>query len=166
MFMQWVPAYQMSQRDVKTIMHTVRSVFPHTTAWTSGSIGEIILLSRKSSKLTISYAQLLERVRRQSVYSDIHRLGYDPELLPLRTFLMNEREVKLYLYSTLEKPLRKNSDDYLITEYSTPRNLLRQSAVQRFNSIQSLQGNIDKLLAITKKEDLGYLLERMEEHIE
>jgi spermidine synthase len=166
LFIQWIPAYQMSERDVKTIIYTMKTVFPHTTLWTSGSAGDIILLSCKEQKLSFSYDLLLKKLTARDVYTDIARLGFDPELLPLLTFFMEEEGLEEYLFSELEKPLQVNSDDFLITEYSTPKHLLKEEVVEEFQDLETARGDLEDLLTIASDLNLEYLMGKMEEEIE
>lgn len=156
LFLQWIPSYLMSKRDMKVIIHTLRDVFPHLSAWTSGSLGDLIFMARKNAPLEVDYDEFVHRVDRKEVKRDIVRVGFDPYLLPVDLFVMNEKELPVYLYSSLEGPLRKNTDDHLITEFSTPKQLFHRNAVDRFQEPERLHGKIGSLADILKdisKED-------------
>lgn len=157
-FAQWVPAYYMSDQDVKIIIHTLRSVFPHITAWTSGSSGELILIATKGETLRIAYDKLRKRVTVPAVYSDISRLGYNPELLPFRTFTMNEQDIALYLYSDAMGPMKKNTDNLLFTEFSTPKQIVNQHVVERFTQSERLHGDVQSLMEILEHVNLDEVL--------
>ncbi|MBC8469361.1 MAG: fused MFS/spermidine synthase [Planctomycetes bacterium] len=160
-FAQWVPAYHMSKRDVKIIVHTLRFVFPHITAWTSGSSGELIFIATKDYALRIPYGKFQKKVASPSVHNDISRLGYNPALLPFRTFAMNEQEITLYLYSDLKRPLQKNTDNLLITEFSTPKQMAEQHFVQRFTKLNGLHGDVESLIGILEQVNLDEVLEML-----
>lgn len=148
MLVQWFPAYHMSRRDVKVIMHTMRSVFPETTVWTSGAGGDLILIAKKGTKLRIDYRRLLARASREAVRADLARLGLEPtELLP-GTFVMNADELGTFLYSDLKGPLPMNTDDLLVTEFSAPKHMVEKDVVRAFADPRRLQGDISSLLAI------------------
>jgi spermidine synthase len=159
MFAQWVPAYHMSKRDVRIIIHTLRSVFPHVTAWTSGSAGELILIAKKGKELKISYEEFREKIASSRIHDDISRLGYDPDLLPFWTFTMNEHDISVYLYSDLARPVRKNTDDLLITEFSTPKQIAEQHVVKRFKNSDKLHGDLEALMVILKDVHINEVLE-------
>jgi predicted membrane-bound spermidine synthase len=152
LFLQWVPSYLMGKRDLKVIIHTLKDVFPHLSVWTSGSLGDLIFIARKGTPLTVDYDAFVRRVRPDRVRKDIERVGLDPRLLPMELFVMNEEELSRYLHSTPEAPLPKNTDDHLITEFSTPKQLFRRNNVDRFQEPKRLHG---------KMESLADILERM-----
>ncbi len=153
MFCQWIPAYQMSKQDVEIIVHTLRTVFEHVTAWNTGSAGELILLARKGGRLRISYEEFLDRVRAPRVAADIERLGYDPETLVLQTFLMSEDDVTRYVQAIPEVRRRVNTDDLLITEFSTPKDMIQRNVVERFVTPEGLHGRPKSLLRIIEGVD-------------
>lgn len=43
----WASSCLTSSRSLKVIVHTLDSVFPHVTAWTSGEVGDMVFLARK-----------------------------------------------------------------------------------------------------------------------
>jgi spermidine synthase len=148
MLVQWLPTYHMSCRDVKVIMHTMRSVFPETTVWTSGAEGDLILIAKKGAKLQIDYPCLVQRASRPAVREDLARLGCEPaDLLPT-TFVMNADELGAFLYSDLKEPLPMNTDDLLVTEFSTPKHMVENTVADRFVDIKRLRGDVSSLLAI------------------
>ena len=148
LFAQWLPAYYMSPQDLKVVMHTMRMVFPHATVWSSGAMGDVILIAKAGSELKIDCETLQERVLQPTVSADIQRTGHDPLLLPFETFVMNEEELGVFLYSDLKRPLRLNTDDHLVTEFSTPKQLARHQMVRKFSIPGQLEGNMKSLAAI------------------
>jgi len=157
----------MSDEDVKIVIHTLRCVFPHITAWTSGSSGELMLVATKGEALRIPYEELRKRVTAPAVHADISRLGYNPELLPFRTFAMNEQDIALYLYCDLRRPLRQNTDDLLITEFSTPKQIVEQHVVQRFTTDNRLHGDVKSLMEILEPVNLDSVLKMLnDQHAE
>lgn len=158
MFAQWVPAYHMSKHDVKIIINTLRSVFPHVTAWTSGSAGELIFVAKKGKKLTLSYEKLQKKLAADSVRKDIGRLGYDPETVTFYTFAMDEEDITEYLYTDMSEPVRMNTDNLLLTEFSTPKQMAKQHVVKRFENSDNLHGNIEALMAIIEDIDAEQIM--------
>lgn len=165
LFLQWVPAYLISERDVKTIAHTLRSVFPNSTVWSSGSVGDLIFMAQKDGAMQIDYPLFRARIEKPAVRQDIARLGLDPLLLPLELFVMDEQELSAYLYAGLGRPLRMNTDDLMITEYSTPKQLIRRDTASRFVDRGQPHGDLDRLLPIFTNIDEAELLELLEERI-
>jgi len=148
LFAQWLPAYYMSPQDLKVVMHTMRVVFPNATVWTSGAMGDVILIAKNGSELQIDCEVLKQRLMRPVVFTDIQRTGQDPLLLTFETFVMNEDELGMFLYGDLESPIRLNTDDHLVTEFSTPKQLARHQVVQEFATPDQLKGNPRSLARI------------------
>lgn len=140
LFVQWLPAYHMARGDLKVILHTLRTVFPHLTAWTSGAEGDLVLVAKADGPLAIDYRQLEARLARPAVRAELVRLGLEPARLPFSVFLMNEEELGRFLADG-DGPVELNTDDRLITEFSTPRQLVRAEVVRRFASPAKLHGN-------------------------
>ncbi len=148
LFLQWVPSYLMDERDLKVIIHTMRSVFPNLSLWSSGAAGDLILLAGKGAALRIDYDRFSKRISREQVHRDIARIGLDPMLLPFRLFVMNPAKLSSYLYSNLQRPLGKNTDDHLITEFSTPKRMIRNQKVTRFLDPVRSHGNVKDVMAM------------------
>jgi hypothetical protein len=70
---------------------------------------------------------------------------------------MNEEELPVYLYSSLKSSLAKNTDDHLITEFSTPKQLFRRNRVDRFQNPNGLHGNMESLAEILENVTEGNL---------
>jgi predicted membrane-bound spermidine synthase len=157
-FLQWAPSYLTSTKSLKIIVHTMQSVFPHLSAWSSGSIGDMIFLAKKGSKLRVDYKKFLDRIQNQEVITDIQRVGLQPEFLPFDLFVMGEEELSVYLYSDLYKPLPKNTDNLLYTEFSMPKQLIRRNRISNFVEPDQLHGKIGSLLRILKNVDLENLV--------
>jgi hypothetical protein len=82
------------------------------------------------------------------VREDLARLECDAALVPFLTFLMNEDELGVFLYGDLSDPLPRNTDDFLVTEFSTPKHLAGDQTVGRFVQPQRLRGSPASLLGI------------------
>ena len=69
-------------------------------------------------------------------------------LFPFKLFVMNEDDLSIYLYSDLKRPLGRNTDDRLITEFSTPKQIIRNQKVARFLDPERIHGNIEEVMAM------------------
>jgi spermidine synthase len=166
LFLQWVPSYLMAKRDFKVIIHTLRSVFPHISLWTSGAVGDLIVLGQRDRPLRVDYETFLKRVRRKKVWNDIERLELDPLLVPVEMFVMSQTELSRFLYSDLTSPLPANTDNLLITEYSTPKRLINKKKIPYFMEPAHLHGDFSSLMSILKnidEQDLSHILKRLKQ---
>ena len=163
LFLQWVPSYLMDETDLKIIFHTVRSVFPNLTLWSSGSAGDLILVARKGLPLRLDYNLISQKIKHEKIRQDIIRTGLNPMLLPFRLFVMNEKKLSIYLYGSLKQPLSKNTDDRLITEFSAPKWIAINHNVDRFLDPELIHGKVRDVMAIMdniKEEDFLHILDR------
>lgn len=125
---QWIPLYNLSIDDVKTMVRTFQSVFPHTTIWIVNS--DIFMIGAPENK-NIDYGRVVERLGMPGV----DRLLLDIDLRDpgefLNTFLMNEDAVRRYAG---DSPVM--SDDMPSVEFTGPRSL----------NINTVSPNIAELL--------------------
>lgn len=153
LFVQWVPAYLMADRDIKVVAHTLRSVFPNLTVWTSGSVGDLVFLGSKGGALKIDYQRFLKRINERGVYDDLARVGIDPANALFDSFLMSPETLSSYLYADLREPIRNNTDDHLITEFSTPRRLNDSAPASYFAHSSNLKGDAESLMEMLTNID-------------
>jgi spermidine synthase len=118
---QWVHSYVMAPEDLRMVIASFRTVFPHATLWTTMP-GDYLLIG------TLTPLEVdLDRVR--AVYAANPSLRHDlkqikfpsPEVL-LADFYLDEHELGRL---TAGAPL--NTDDRLPLEFSAPRNLYRDT---------------------------------------
>ncbi len=162
-FSQWLPAYHMSPRDLRILLNTLRRVFPHVTVWTSGAKGDVILLACKDRPLKIDLASFHRKLASAAVREDIARLGLNPHAVPLRCFVMSERELQDFLQ---QRDARRelNTDDLLLTEFSTPEQLARAEVVKHFTAPASPQRCLQSLLPLLTGLDAGAVDEILAAH--
>jgi hypothetical protein len=140
------------------ILNTVRQVFPNISLWTSGAVGDLIILASNGSPLRIDYDKLVRRADRRPVAADINRLEMQPKLLPFELYVMNRDELADYLYSDSKGPLPLNTDDLLQTEFATPKRIASQHTVARFMRPENLHGDPNGLYEILFNYDSTLLL--------
>lgn len=163
LFLQWVPSYLMTARDLKIILHTLRGVFPDLTVWSSGSVGDLVLLAKKGGPLSVDYRRFKQKLSSKAVWRDIARTGLDPLLVPLRLFVMDPQQVGLYLYADRARALPRNTDDLLFTAYSTPKQVVDRKRVARFVDPGRLRADPQRVLHVLKnvsETDLVHLLKQ------
>jgi len=143
LLVQWLPTYSMSEKDLKIILHTMRTVFPNVSLWTSGAVGDVIILASKGMPLRIDYAQVIERGERPEVAGDLARLGMTPARVPIDLFIMNRDELAAYLHGN--SPLPLNTDDNPLIEFGTPKRMAENRTVARFMIPENLRGRAESL---------------------
>lgn len=113
---QWSHIYYMSIDDVKTVVNTFRSVFPHTTVWFS-EVGDILMIG-SLNELNIDYMQLAKNYNIPGVWEDMQRLNILEPLALLSCYLMDEDGVTRFTSGS-----KINSDNHPILEYSVPKSI-------------------------------------------
>jgi len=125
-FVQWLPLYQMSEREFGIIAHTMISVFPHVSLWRGNfQPGAEIAALFGHADLTPLPASTLDagRDKRLAVEGATHR-EMQELMLPI-----NEQTILLFYGGNLSRaadlfakyPL--NTDDRPVIEFGTPRSL-------------------------------------------
>jgi len=113
---QWSHIYYMSPEDVKIVVNTFRSVFPHATVWFS-TIGDILMIG-SFEELNIDYLQLAKNYNIPGVYEDMQKLSVREPLALLSSYLLDEDSVTRFTAGS-----RINSDNHPVLEYSVPRSI-------------------------------------------
>jgi spermidine synthase len=132
MMLQWLPGYLMSEEDFRTILHTFRTVFPSLTLWASGSPGDVFLLATKGGPVRPDLEAVRAKLADPEIRGDITRTGLDPDNLLPPLFRMGPAEVAAYI-SAGGGAHGVNTDDLPLTEFTTPKQLIRREQVGQFD---------------------------------
>ncbi|MGB9596799.1 MAG: fused MFS/spermidine synthase, partial [Candidatus Poribacteria bacterium] len=125
---QWSHIYYMSPQDVKTVVNTFRSVFPHATVWFS-TIGDILMIG-SFNELVIDYLQLAKNYNIQGVNRDMQGLNVREPLAILSSYLLDEVAVAKFTSKA-----RINSDNHPILEFSVPKSLYQDTSLSNWKLI-------------------------------
>lgn len=112
---QWLPLYQMAEKDFKTVIRTFQSVFPHATLWLTDS--DAILIGT-ADKLNINYMMLERKFREEKIEEDMRMMYVDSIYQFLTFFMMDEKTL-----SKFAADAKLNTDDYPVLEFSAPAGL-------------------------------------------
>lgn len=135
---QWIHYYSMSPQDLKTVLNTFTSVFPHSTLWVT-SVD--LLLIGSQQELRIDLQALTERLQQEEVRVDLERVGIKDSYGVLGHFLMDEQSVISY---SVGAPL--HTDNRPILEFSAPKNLYEAGLQANLESMEPYIGNVLPLL--------------------
>ncbi|MBI5047985.1 MAG: fused MFS/spermidine synthase [Deltaproteobacteria bacterium] len=136
---QWIPLYNLSIEDVRMLVKTFNSVFPHTTIWVANT--DIFMIG-SSTRTNISYALIEERLALPNVRALLKEIDMEDPLEILNTFLMNEDMVRAY-----SKNASIVTDDMPLIEFTGPKSL----------NVNTISPNIAELLKY-KETILPYLV--------
>jgi spermidine synthase len=111
----WVPANGIAEPDLKTLLRSFRSIFPHMSIWFMNTLPtDFLIVVGTPAALDIDFDLLSRRMRQPEVARDLAAVGLDDPYRLLYTFLAGETAIDAYLG---QGPL--NSDDRPILSYST-----------------------------------------------
>jgi spermidine synthase len=114
---QWIHIYGLFPEDLKMVIKTFRSVFPHTLVWNT-TAGDLLLVGSKEP-LTLDYDNLQSRYNAlPGVREDMARLGLNSPLALLADFVLPEEDTALFAQHALV-----NTDDLPLLEFSAPNSL-------------------------------------------
>jgi spermidine synthase len=111
---QWVQGYSLFPREMKMIVNTFRTVFPHTTVWWT-MLGDYLLVGT-NQRLVIDFDKVRARYDASpEIQEDFKVAGWKSPLALLTFFLLNEEDTAGYARGALE-----NTDDRPLLEFSAP----------------------------------------------
>ncbi len=138
LFCQWVQGYDMHPEDLRMVVNTFRSVFPHTTVWNPRA-GDFLLIGT-GQPIALDYQKLSTQFHMtRGLREDMERLGMRaPEAL-IADFVLGEVETARYVAGA-----RLNTDDLPLLEFSAPLGLyagptleLNLNELKRFRVLDS-----------------------------
>ena len=114
---QWIHLYGLFPEDLKMVIRTFRSVFPHTVIWNTIR-GDLLLIGGKEP-LSLDYATLRSKYASiPGLREDMGRIGYHSPLALLADFALTEEDAAQYAQYAL-----LNTDDLPFLEFSAPDSL-------------------------------------------
>lgn len=117
-FAQWVQLYGMGTEDVRSLVATFRSVFPHVVAWSTIEDADLLLIGSRA-ELRLWPSDVEDRLAEAKVGGDLRRVGIGGGFDLLTSLVLDEAAVARFAG---DAPL--NTDDNARIEMNAPRNLL------------------------------------------
>jgi spermidine synthase len=116
-FSVWLPIYRLSRGDLKTVMATFVSVFPHASVWfTTNSLSRQVLLIGTMKKLEIDFATWVAMVNEPKVRKDLRQVRLDDPLKLLDCMIMTENDMRNFAAGAAI-----HTDDHPVLEFSAPK---------------------------------------------
>jgi len=112
---QWIPLYNVSVEDMKILVKTFQSVFPHTTIWIANT--DIFMIG-SPERTSIDYDLVLKKLAMPNVHALLKDIDLEDPIEYLNTFLMNEDQVRAYTEGAFVM-----SDDMPSVEFTSPKSL-------------------------------------------
>ena len=118
-FVQWLQVYEISPRNVKVILNTLSSVFPHVHIFRPGFSPADLLLVAGRRPLVLDYRWLKHWLATRGTGAEAKRIGiHTPEDVFVRSVLDSEG-LKRYVAGA-----ELNTDDNALVEFSAPKDLI------------------------------------------
>jgi spermidine synthase len=112
---QWLPLYELTTENLKSVVKTIRSNFTYVMIWVTHYDAEIIA---SNSPIIIDETDLDKRIASQQILSDLRQVSMGSAEDLLSYFLMGFEGVNAY-----SRGGRLNTDDNLYLEFSAPRSI-------------------------------------------
>lgn len=146
---QWVQVYRLRNEDLKTMINTFRTVFPHTTIFSQFNYPDLIMIgSLKPLKLDPDKIQA--KLQDVNVNKSLARIRSNDLYTILSFLLMDEHSVTLYAG---EAPI--NTDDKPIIEYTAPKNMYLNTVGTNWDSMKGFRTSALALLPELKGTPTG-----------
>ena len=145
---QWAHIYSMSPEDLKTVIATFQTVFPHTTVW-QDTFGRDLFLLGSEKTLEIDLGRLTRRAALPDVREDLARIDGDEPLRLLNRFVLDEAAAARF-----GDGARLHTDDRPILEFSAPRNLFSITIDHNLKRLAEFRSDVFALLSNTGTTEL------------
>jgi len=119
---QWFHSYNMPERDLKTLLRTFHSVFPHAFLWALTE-NDLLVIGAKDSSFDLDLARLERNFHRPAVREDLRRLGITDLYALLSLYVMRDEDIGRFAHGA---PL--HTDDHPVLEFSSPRAMHAQTS--------------------------------------
>ncbi|RJP34413.1 MAG: hypothetical protein C4547_10825 [Phycisphaerales bacterium] len=110
---QWLPLYELSDENLKSVVASFAAGFEHTTMWQA--YGDVLLIG-SDAPIRVDLAVLANRLKQPRVSRQLARIGLDDPLSLLAEFTMDQPTVERFCRGAVI-----NTDDNLYLEFSSPK---------------------------------------------
>ncbi|MCS6816576.1 MAG: fused MFS/spermidine synthase [Blastocatellia bacterium] len=128
---QWFHSYNMSLRDLQTLLRTFHAVFPRASLWMLNE-NDLLLIGAKDPTFDLDLTRLEQNFHRATVREDLERLGISDLYAVLSLYVMRDDDLGRFAQGA---PL--HTDDHPVLEFSSPRAMHAQTSR---SNLQALQG--------------------------
>ena len=132
---QWAHTYDMSDRDLRSIVHTFATVFPESTMWRVGD-GDLLLIGTTGKDIEARLANMADRCRRASIAEVLRDVGIEPAAAPfqlLSMFAGGPAELARY-----GRAAPVQTDDRAALEFTAPASIYGRSGNANNTTIHAL----------------------------
>ena len=158
---QWLPVHQLSLAELKTIIKTFKTVFPHTSLWYGmiGSSVPVIGCIGTQSKLAIDFESLQKKYQDPIFVKNLREANLDTPAIFLSNFIMEGAAI-----DSLTMDQIVNTDDHPIIEFSNPKlaDQFQERSVVNLTVLNEATGDVTPFLVnIGKNKDIRQIGSRV-----
>ena len=116
-FSTWIPLFSLSDQNLKTLLKTFHSVFPHLSIWFTPTYRtRHALLVGTNTELKIDFKLLQQELQNYEIKKSLEEVGLDDIYVLLNCFITDERKVNKYMENSLI-----NTDNNLYLAHCIPK---------------------------------------------
>jgi len=115
----WFPVYGLRPEELRMIVRSFRTVFPHATMWMAYNMVNrhaLLLAPVDDVPLRIDCREYLRRITRPEIQADLSVVGLNDATFFLSSLVMDEDALREY-----SEGARLNTDDHPLLEYLAPK---------------------------------------------
>ncbi|MFQ5881426.1 MAG: fused MFS/spermidine synthase [Candidatus Methylomirabilales bacterium] len=113
---QWLQTYGIKPSDLRMVIRTFQTVFPHTTIWQTIP-GDLLLIGTEGP-LVVDLGRRQQAWALPEVMEDLRTLGFEAPEAVLADFVLGEKDARLFAQHA-----ELNTDDLPLLEFSAPTSL-------------------------------------------
>jgi len=131
----WIPLFHLNPDNLKILLHTINSVFPHISIWfTTNFNNKHAILMGSQQKISIDVRELLEAMNKPNIKLSLAEVDLDDIESIITSFVADETTI-----APKVRDVPINTDDNLILSNSIPKTSIGEETVsanlQFFNSL-------------------------------
>lgn len=132
LMLSWVQLYSLSSSDLKTMIATFESVFPHVTAWAPPFANDLLLVGAKKP-FEISFPNLEAKIKEEKVQQDLAGTGVK-DASSLLGYFVASKSLKEFTKDT-----KLHTDNHPILEFSAPLSLGQETIGENLQVLLGIQ---------------------------
>jgi len=152
---QWAHLYDLRPSEVKMIVATFQSVFPHTTVWQDFSGSDIFLIGSEEA-LNIDFGAWQAKMAREDVKKDLARVYLDNPFLLMSQAVLNEKGAKSFWQGA-----NIHTDNRPLLELQAPKGVVLEPEMTVSLNIEDVEKHRSDIFTLLKDLDNPALKEKI-----
>ncbi len=136
----WVPLWRLSEADVKMILKTFATVFPHATLWyTANTYNKNLLLIGSQKRPKIDFSLLKQMTSIEEIHKDLEKVNMDNPFALVSSLMLDEDAITKYIEGA-----QIHTENHPYLEFSAPKKWRfgRETTIRNLSEISRMRSNI------------------------